>query len=398
MTHPPRDEMPQQGHPYTPASNPVLRWLTDSGHDVRPDIHRQLLSELFTSPAAVFMGVLNGLVLNGAAMLLCGRDLFAIFMMIDVLLAGARLAILRRALADSKAGRRTSTDACLLTAVLWCALQGSMAFFALRSGRLELEVLSTATIMGLLGPLCARNYPAPRFAMLLVCLCNVPFVAGAASSGNPWMMVLVVQMPLYLVGSMGITSRFQQLAIGSLQAQHETLDQAHHDPLTGLLNRLGFAEASSETDLASRRPAVFYLDLDGFKAVNDSSGHHVGDLLLQAAAQRLLSVTRRTDLAVRLGGDEFLIVTYGMTSTEAEAFADRLIEIVAREPYRFTAADQARIGVSVGFALGPDDGADLDELRRHADRALYRAKAAGKGVRLRFDRSWSATPTACLYG
>lgn len=378
--------MSEPARPYTPASRSVLRWLTDPGPGVGPQIHGRLLAELFTSPRAVVMGVINGLVLNGVALLLCERRVFGAFMVVELVLSAIRLGVLRRAALTSQRGEPTPTDAFLVTAILWCALQGIVAFFCLRSGQVSLEVLSTATIMGLMGPLCARNYPAPRLALLLVCLCNTPFIAGALSTGDPWMIALVLQMPLYLIGSITIIRRFQVLAIDTLQAQYDSQHRAHHDPLTGLPNRLGLAEAKRTIDAETGPMAVFYLDLDGFKDVNDTLGHDAGDMLLQAAAQRLVSVTRRNDVAIRLGGDEFVVLACDMTLTEAEDFADRLIEIVSRLPYDLGSGNQIAVGVSVGFAtaLGGEN-IDLDELRRRADIALYRAKAAGKGVQRRFE-------------
>lgn len=363
----------------------MLRWLTDPGPDVGPEIRGRLLAELFTSPRAVVMAVLNGLVLNGAAMLLCGRGLFGAFMVGEVVLAFVRLAEVRRAALAARRGHPTPTDAFLVSSIAWCALQGATAFTCLESGQLSLEILATATIMGLMGPICARNYPAPRLASLLFCLCEAPFIAGALATGDPWMIVLVLQLPLYIIGSITIIRRFQTMAIGTLQAQHDSQHRARHDPLTGLLNRLGLAEASQAVGNGSGPMAVFYLDLDGFKHVNDTLGHHVGDLLLQATAQRLVSVTRRDDIAVRLGGDESVVLAHDMTLTEAEVFADRLIEIVSRTPHDLGGGNRAAVGVSVGFATAPGNSADLDELRRCADTALYRAKAAGKGVRRRFE-------------
>jgi hypothetical protein len=97
--------------------------------------------------------------------------------------------------------------------------------------------------MSLVGPICARNYSAPRYAILLVCLCDLPFVAGAAFSREPWLLVLVLQTPLFLFGSMMMIRRFHTLSVKALLARDESHDRAQHDHLTGLLNRFGLAEA-----------------------------------------------------------------------------------------------------------------------------------------------------------
>src|SRR5262245_40641382 len=124
---------------------------------------------------------------------------------------------------------------------------------------------------------------------------------------------------------------------------------------------------------------MLYLDLDGFKAVNDSVGHPQGDMLLIEVARRLRTAIRETDTVARLGGDEFAIV---QTSVEqpaaAVALCQRLLQLLA-EPYDLDHR-QLRLGVSIGVATIPSDGANDVEILRAADHALYRAKAAGRGT------------------
>ena len=126
-----------------------------------------------------------------------------------------------------------------------------------------------------------------------------------------------------------------------------------------------------------------YLDLDGFKQVNDRLGHQAGDELLRAAAQRLRSSVRAGDIVARLGGDEFVVVAPGMSPGESGSFANGIIRRVSDQPYEVNAGEFCRIGVSVGFACAPDDGTVMEELHRKADAALYLVKAAGKGVQRR---------------
>ena len=155
------------------------------------------------------------------------------------------------------------------------------------------------------------------------------------------------------------------------------------DPLTGLPNRvlladrIGYAFASCRRDHG--QAAMLYLDLDGFKAVNDSIGHPQGDKLLIEVARRLRTAIRETDTVARLGGDEFAIV---QTSVEqpaaAVALCRRLLQFLA-EPYDLD-GQQLRLGVSIGVAMIPADGANDVEILRAADHALYRAKAAGRGT------------------
>jgi diguanylate cyclase (GGDEF)-like protein len=160
---------------------------------------------------------------------------------------------------------------------------------------------------------------------------------------------------------------------------------AHHDALTGLPNRVWFRDKLSDAVARSRRGeacAVLYLDLDRFKAVNDTLGHPIGDLLLKDVTRRLTAQIRETDMLARLGGDEFAIVQSSVNQPEdAMALATRLIEALD-VPYDLD-GQMVLVGTSIGIALVPTDGEDPDHILKNADLALYRAKADGRG-RYRF--------------
>ena len=156
---------------------------------------------------------------------------------------------------------------------------------------------------------------------------------------------------------------------------------AHHDALTGLPNRRLFEDrliqALAVAARARRRLALLYLDLDGFKEINDTLGHRAGDELLQVVAERLATSVRGGDTIARLGGDEFAVIQIELrTATDAAILAERLMASAAK-PIRVGQQDMV-IGASVGIALYPDDGGTADELRANADVALYSAKTAGR--------------------
>ena len=370
---------------YSPPRSRACKWLTNPGADVPQHIRDVLLGELFTSPAAVLAGVLNGVLLDVVAFTLRGNWAFLLFLVLDVGLGCVRVHVLRRTRALAVAGNPTPTDFCLFTGVLWCALQGVMAFTAMRTDNAVLQLLSATTVMGLIGPICSRNYAAPRLALLLVCLCDFPFVAGATLTGEPWLLVLVAQTPLFLFGSISIITRFQGMAVALLQAQHDSHHHARYDSLTGLLNRFGLMELLSQhVETLSRQFVLFYLDLDGFKQVNDTLGHQAGDELLRAVAQQLRSSVRARDIVARLGGDEFVVVAPGLSPGEGGILANGIIRRVSGQPYQVGAREPARIGISVGFACAPEDGTAMEVLHRKADAALYLVKAGGKGVQRRF--------------
>jgi len=162
--------------------------------------------------------------------------------------------------------------------------------------------------------------------------------------------------------------------------EDELKHQAFHDALTGLPNRLLFQDRISHQLTVARRDGttagVLFVDLDDFKVVNDTMGHGVGDELLVAAALRLSGLIRACDTAARLGGDEFALLIGDVADPAAvEAAADRVVQAFG-EPFAL-ASDTVLTTVTVGVAT-TQDSADTDELLRHADLALYAAKAAGK--------------------
>ena len=160
---------------------------------------------------------------------------------------------------------------------------------------------------------------------------------------------------------------------------------ALHDSLTELPNRVLFHIKLGEAVARSLRgvsSAVLYLDLDHFKAVNDTLGHPVGDALLKEVTQRLAGQVRETDTVARLGGDEFAIIQSSVDQPDgATSLARRLIDVLSA-PYDVS-GHQVMIGTSIGIAVLPGDGDDPDLLLKNADLALYRAKEEGRG-RYRF--------------
>ena len=165
--------------------------------------------------------------------------------------------------------------------------------------------------------------------------------------------------------------------------EEKTRYLAQHDDLTRLENRAAFHErlqdAIAMSEQTRRGLAVFFLDLDRFKQVNDTLGHHAGDQVLTEAAQRVRAVVRATDTVARMGGDEFAVILPFLEDIDVvRNLASRLVTSVS-QPYA-TDAGPCSIGVSVGVAFFPEDGRNADDLLAHADEALYRAKAAGRGT------------------
>ena len=187
----------------------------------------------------------------------------------------------------------------------------------------------------------------------------------------------------------------RQLAHEELtKRQKELVFLATHDALTGLPNRTlildRIEQILTRTRLTQEPVAALFLDLDNFKAINDSLGHGVGDELLCAVAARLEGVIRETDALGRLGGDEFVVIADGLSlAAGPELIAERLLEAF-KEPFRLNGAEDARVFVkaSVGIATGGRSSAE--ELLRDADIAMYRAKWEGKSGYLLFEDGMQA--------
>jgi diguanylate cyclase (GGDEF)-like protein len=162
---------------------------------------------------------------------------------------------------------------------------------------------------------------------------------------------------------------------------------ANHDSLTGLPNRQWLNQAlPAAIERARARNgllALLFIDLDKFKQVNDSAGHHVGDALLRIAAQRMKTALRPGDHAARLGGDEFTVIIEALENEEEANQAARRIGRSLCEPYLIDGA-QYTISASTGITLFPRDGADADKLLRNADLAMYAAKSEGNGSAQRY--------------
>ncbi len=165
------------------------------------------------------------------------------------------------------------------------------------------------------------------------------------------------------------------------QAEARVHHMAYHDNLTGLPNRALLSDRLDRAMLAAERTdrklAVLFIDLDRFKTINDSLGHQTGDHLLKEVAGRLCRAVRASDTVARLGGDEFVVLVPGIRSAdECNRVAEKIIEALAA-PFPFEGR-QLHITPSIGICVYPDDGGDVETLMRHADAAMYHAKASGR--------------------
>jgi len=168
------------------------------------------------------------------------------------------------------------------------------------------------------------------------------------------------------------------------QAEQQISFMAYHDKLTGLPNRALFFDRLSQTISQARRGhkhvALMYLDLDGFKPINDIHGHEAGDVVLKMAAQRLLACVRTMDTVARLGGDEFAVIVCQLDSpTEIERIAEQILQAFA-QAMTLPSGSECTVGASIGISIYPDNGGEMDSLLAAADEAMYDSKRKGKST------------------
>jgi diguanylate cyclase (GGDEF)-like protein len=209
--------------------------------------------------------------------------------------------------------------------------------------------------------------------------------------GGNYIHLTIGWMPIF-IGSLVLMSIVTSVvfgykrAIGNLLAttlaQRDIIHhQASHDTLTGLPNKSlvddRLAMACERAIRDNTKAALLFIDLDGFKTVNDTQGHHAGDRVLIEVAHRLETGLRKVDTAARLGGDEFLVVLDGInTAASAEGVAAKLLDNISR-PIDIGGA-HVNIGVSIGIAMFPDDTRNVSDMVRLADGAMYAVKRSGK--------------------
>jgi diguanylate cyclase (GGDEF)-like protein/PAS domain S-box-containing protein len=249
------------------------------------------------------------------------------------------------------------------------------------------EDLIGKTLKDLLGPIYPMNLPHILGALrgeAQLFEREIPDPAGGPPRHSqahyiPDVVNGVVQGFVVLVTD--ITGR-RNLELQLREAQERASAMATHDFLTGLPNRPLFEDRLTHEIEVSKRTrrqfAVLFLDLDGFKTVNDSLGHRAGDKVLREAAIRLAQTVRASDTVSRTGGDEFLILLPEIREIDqAGHVARELLATIAREPFAVDGQSLA-LTLSIGIAFYPDHGSNIDELMANADRALYDAKRAGK--------------------
>ena len=353
----------------------LTRWLTDAGRDVPDDIRAALIGSLFGTIPIFAGGVLNTLAVSTLVALRIPSKQFVIWCALEYVICIFRLIVLvtaRRAAANK---RSTPTDLSILLGLAWAGSVGYGTFISVISGDWVVATLACLSAAAMVGGISFRNFGAPRLAGAMIVLTLGSCCLAAPLTHEPLLLITFLQIPFYLASMSAAGFRLNKMLVATMRAERENAFRARHDSLTALPNRAGLAHA-----IEARRDglaALLYLDLDGFKVVNDTHGHGTGDQLLQAVADRLQKAARPGDLVARIGGDEFVILTDVLAPASLTTLAEQLVAQIS-VPYSLGRGRTATIGVSIGIALAPEHGTDLASLLAAADEALYQAKALGR--------------------
>lgn len=378
-----------------PNKRSVPPIFSRAADQILPDaVYRDLVATLFTMSAPVLgFGILYALV-GTLVFLSCGNDAIQTLVLSASGVTVCRLLVIR---AFHRAG---GTAQAVPVLKIWerryavltyaCAALVAGLNLAVLSAHQPLVHLATVSLIFTFGAgIVSRNASRPRLCLIGQTLSVLPvslaLLAHAVRDGPHTLhaqFFILQAVILLVVAVMSIQSvrHLYQSTVEHLTTKHDLGKLARYDPLTGLANRLLVHESfltRAAAGRADQQIAIHYLDLDGFKAINDQFGHPIGDKMLAQVAERLVATVRSEDVVGRLGGDEFVVIQPGVQHPDqAELLARRVIRQLS-DAYQIDGTEM-RISVSIGIALAPVHGMDLDSLMGGADGALYRSKAKGK--------------------
>ena len=358
----------------------ITRWLTDSGQKTPADIRLALIASLFGTLPIYMGGVVNTLLVAAFITARQPQPEFFAWLVLEFIVCTVRLGFLLHAHHAAAVGKRTYTDIYIILGLVWAFSVGYGCFISIMNGDWVASAVACLSAAAMVGGICFRNFGAPRMSAAMITLSLGPIAVAALFSGQPILLLTLFQVPIYAVSMTIASYRLNDMLVSTMMAERKNDHLARHDHLTGLLNRAGLmhemALRLSRKGAHSDGWTLFYLDLDGFKAVNDRYGHGVGDQLLQLVSGRLRSFTLPHPVIARMGGDEFVILCGIGEKAAAQLMAERLVLEISATEYEVGPCS-AQIGVSIGIALQPEHGRDVEILLHAADTALYEAKVSG---------------------
>lgn len=263
---------------------------------------------------------------------------------------------------------------------LIAACVGTIATIAFSYRDLSVHILAAALTFGYCAGVTVRISVRPLIAAVAILIAALPTTIAVMAYGDTAHWILSLLCVIFLIAAIQSMLHVYRTTVRQIRLFLEMEHQARHDPLTGLGNRTALSEAYLSLGTADDAlTCVHCFDLDGFKHINDRFGHAVGDALLVAIAGRLREKLEPPYLAVRIGGDEFVILQpHVRDPAEAEMLARRILDVLGR-PYRL-GGEEVTIGISLGYTMALSGSAELEQMVASADKASYRAKRNGGGI------------------
>ena len=362
-------------------------------------VQRTLVRTLYTQPTSLAIGAFNGIVSTAIAAYVSGEpSLFFACIIISIVAIARVVAAFGLSPDDEERSTRQLEVIYEIGAFSYAFLIGLIASITIVldvGAPVEVLMIANATCYAV--GICARNAGRPAIAMGQLTLTMAPIFISSLWIGSLPFIFLAVNIALLLPAMASITFNvFKVLrdSIGSAETSGRLAEKmrnlARTDVVTGLANRAGLNHDMVERlmDIEDGQMlALFWMDLDRFKEVNDLLGHPVGDRVLTEVAKRLTEVSPEHATVSRFGGDEFIIFCQVEDRKESERLASEIHAEIMR-PFRID-GERLEIGASIGIALLPDDALDADTLMQNADLALYHAKVNGRKQSCFYDPTMS---------
>jgi diguanylate cyclase len=288
-------------------------------------------------------------------------------------------------LLERRKGRPQPLASIMVSSGLTMASFGFATAESIATENIALTTMAMSGTMGVLAGLATRWAAVPRAAILIMLLAVLPPMVVLCTQGGAQILA-AVSMGFVVLSIATFTLHNREYLLAAITAEELHRRMAQTDHLTGLANRAELlhqmAAACESLPPASggrgQSFAVLFIDLDGFKAINDNYGHAAGDEVLQRVADCLRQATGPEELVARIGGDEFVVLLRDCDAMTARAIADEIITAISRE-HRITDGRVLRVGCSIGLCIAPLQGREPEVLLARADAALYDVKNRGKG-------------------
>jgi diguanylate cyclase (GGDEF)-like protein len=282
-------------------------------------------------------------------------------------------------------GRSRPLASIMVSSGLAMASFGFGCAMSIRTGNITLTIIVLSGTMAVLAGVATRWAALPRPAIATMIVSVLPPMYELVRLGNDNVMAAVI-LGLTAASIATFTAHNRQTLLASISAGEQLRRRAETDHLTGLANRAELMERLADAcdELPDpghgrgRNFALLYVDLDGFKSINDNHGHAAGDEILQRVSACLRQAVGPEELVARIGGDEFVVLLQDSDALTARAVSDGIISAISRE-HRIADGRVLNVGCSVGVSMAPDQGSDPEVLLARADAALYSVKNQGKG-------------------